>query len=80
MDISTFLNPSALQDTPRLFTAIAEWLAVFVYFNIYSRRTRGKNYVLQCIVSFLVLVLYQFVAGLLPLGFWIPAMIGAVGL
>ena len=80
MIFSSFLNPAALQDTPRLFTAIAEWLAVFVYFNIYKRRNTGKLYVIQCVASFIIMVGFQFVAGLLPLGFWIPTMIGAVGL
>ncbi len=80
MDLSSFLDPHALQDTPRLFTAIAEWLAVFVYFNIYKRNSHGRVYVLQCIGTFAVLVGFQFVAGLLPLGFWIPTMIGAVAL
>ncbi len=80
MDFTAFINPANLQDTPRLFTAIAEWLAVFVYFNIYKRNHHDKIFVLQSIGSFLVIVLFQFMAGLLPLTFWIPSMIGAVGL
>ena len=80
MDLHAFLDPVKLQDTPRLFTAIAEWLAVFVYFNIYKRRRHDKVYVFQCIGTLLMQVLYQFIAGLLPLEFWIPSMIGAVGL
>lgn len=80
MNLSAFLNPVQLQDTPRLFTAIAEWLAVFVYFNIYKRRYHDKVYVFQCVLAFAIQVLFQFIAGLLPLGFWIPCMIGAVAL
>lgn len=80
MDFSSFLDPKNLQDTPRLFTAIAEWLAVFIYFNIYKRNSHGKLYVLQCILSFAAQVGFQFVAGLLPIGFWIPSMVGAVAL
>jgi hypothetical protein len=80
MMISNFISPVILQDTPRLFTAIAEWLAVFVYFNIYKRRTHDKLYVVQCIVSALLFIGFQFVAGILPLRFWIPTMIGAVAL
>ncbi|MCR5417282.1 MAG: GHKL domain-containing protein [Pseudobutyrivibrio sp.] len=78
--LNAFLNPDVLQDTPRLFTAIAEWLAVFVYFNIYKRQSHGRTYFFQCVVSFLVMVLFQFVAGILPIGFWILTMIGAVAL
>ncbi len=80
MNLSSFLDPVKLQDTPRLFTAIAEWLAVFVYFNIYKRRSNNRDYVIQCIVTFLVQTAFQFVAGLLPIGFWIPSMITAVAL
>ena len=78
MDFSSFLDPKALQDTPRLFTAIAEWLAVFVYFNIYKRNSHGKVYVLQCAGTLLLQMVFQFVAGILPIGFWIPSMVGAV--
>lgn len=80
MYFTSFLDPANLQDTPRLFTAIAEWLAVFVYFNIYKRRHHDKIFVIQCVVTLVLITLFQFVAGLLPLTFWIPAMIGAVGI
>ncbi|MBP5594830.1 MAG: sensor histidine kinase [Pseudobutyrivibrio sp.] len=80
MDFTAFLTPANLQDTPRLFTAIAEWLAVFVYFNIYKRRHHDKVFVVQCIFTFILIGAFQFVAGILPLSFWIPTMIGAVGL
>ena len=78
MDLHAFLDPVKLQDTPRLFTAIAEWLAVFVYFNIYKRRRHDKVYVFQCIGTLAIQIIYQFIAGLLPIEFWIPSMIGAV--
>lgn len=78
MDFQAFLEPAQLQDTPRLFTAIAEWLAVFVYFNIYKRKYQGKIFVGQCVASLVLLTAFQYVAGVLPLGFWIPTMILAV--
>lgn len=78
MNLNAFLNPVIIQDTPRLFTAIAEWLAVFVYFNIYKRKIHGMKYIVSCISLLIVQVVYQFFAGLLPLGFWIPTMFGAV--
>ena len=81
MNLSAFLDPANLQDTPRLFTAIAEWLAVFVYFNIYKRRRHETGfYIMQCVFSLVIQVAFQFIAGLLPLGFWIPSMIVAVAL
>ena len=80
MTFSAFLNPVNFQDTPRLFTAIAEWLADFVYFNIYKRRFNGRTFVGQCLCALIIQVVFQFIAGLLPLSFWIISMIGAVGL
>ncbi len=80
MNFTAFLNPLQIQDTPRLFTAIAEWLAVFVYFNIYKRKYHGKIFVFQCIITLMIQVLFQFIAGLLDLTLWIPSMIIAVGL
>ncbi len=80
MDFSAFLNPENFQDTPRLFTAIAEWLAVFVYFNIYKRRYNGRTFVGQCFCTLMIQVLFQFLAGILPLKVWIISMAGAVGL
>ena len=78
MILEAYLHPAVLLDTPRLFTAIAEWLAVFVYFNIYKRRLTGVSYIASCIVSFLCLAVFHFVAGILPLWFWIPNMVLAV--
>ncbi len=81
MGLHAFIDPIQIQDTPRLFTAVGEWLAVFVYFNIYKRRfTNRRSYALKCVLSLLIQILFQFVAGLLPLGFWIPSMVGAVAL
>ncbi len=80
MDYIEFLNPVNLQDTPRLFTALAEWLAVFVYFNIYKRKYHGKTFVGQCVAVLIIQVAFQWVAGILPLSLWIISMVAAVGL
>jgi hypothetical protein len=78
MYLVEFFDPAQIQDTPRFFTAIAEWLAVFIYFNIYKRKRYDKAYIFLLIGTLLAQVGVQFVAGMLPLGFWIPSMIGAV--
>ncbi len=80
MEWDIFLHPAVLSDTPRLFTAIAEFLAVLVYFNIYKRKHHDRIYFLECVGIFIIQVLYQLMAGFLPLSLWVPAMIGAVGL
>jgi hypothetical protein len=78
MYLVEFIDPAQIQDTPRFFTALAEWLAVFIYFNIYKKKRYDKIYVLLLIGTFLAQVGVQFIAGMLPLGFWIPSMISAV--
>ena len=59
MTYNAFLFPEAILDTPRLFTAIAEWLAIFVYFN-----TKTNQWVreggLFVIVSNLITVLNKY--------------------
>ena len=77
---NAFLNPTAIQDTPRLFTALAEWLAVFVYYHIYKRRYFGKDLWVVSAIALALQVIVQFVAGLLPIYFWIPTMVVAVGI
>lgn len=80
MGHNAFLNPAVLQDTPRLFTAFAEWLAVFVYLNIYKRRLHEKSFVCACSIFLFALIAFQFLAGCLSIWFWIPTMIGAVAI
>ena len=60
MTYNAFLFPEAILDTPRLFTAVAEWLAVFVYFNICRRRVDQKRYIVYCILSATSMILFQF--------------------
>ena len=77
---NAFLFPEVLQDTPRLFTAIAEWLAIIEYLLMYRKKIHGARFVVACIVTFTLQVMLQFVAGIMPLPVWIPMMGLAVGL
>lgn len=65
MTYNAFLFPEAILDTPRLFTAIAEWLAIFVYFT-----TKTNQWVreggLFVIVFNLITVLKYFLLQFLP--------------
>lgn len=78
MTYNAFLYPEVLQDTPRLFTAIAEWMAVFVYLYLYKRKIKGMQYVASCVGSFLVIVVFQYIAGLQSIYLWLVTMMGAV--
>ena len=44
MTYNAFWFPEAILDTPRLFTAIAEWLAIFVYFAYADEKYRNLQY------------------------------------
>lgn len=43
MYLVEFIDPAQIQDTPRFFTALAEWLAVFIYFNIYKKKDMTRS-------------------------------------
>ncbi len=78
MNVLDFLIPDNIQDTPRLFTGIAEWVAVFGTIFVYKRKQKGLILALIC-VQFLVLQTgFQLLAGTAPISLWIPDMIIAV--
>lgn len=74
------MNPSDLLDTPRLFTAIAEWAACMVYILMLPKKVRGYKLGFSLAGVLAVLALYQHIAGLLPLYLWIPGMICAIAI
>ncbi|MDO4284859.1 MAG: ATP-binding protein [Eubacteriales bacterium] len=69
---------SELMDTPRLYTALAEWGACLVYIFLLRRRFQGIRLGASLAGGLLVFAAYQTIAGLLPLWFWIPCMAGAL--
>lgn len=69
---------SVLTNIPRLYTAVAEWLAcVLVIINADKRFNKWQT-ALIIIAALAVFVGFHLVAELLPIGFWIPCMILAV--
>lgn len=67
-----------LPDIPRIYTALAEWIACVIYILPLKKRLHGAKLVIALAVGALIQVVVQVVAGLLPLPFWIPGMIVAV--
>lgn len=67
-----------LIDTPRAYTALAEWAACLIYILLAKRTLQGRKLVLSLTGMLLVFLLYQWIAGMLPLSLWIAAMGGAV--
>lgn len=65
-------------DTPRLFTALAEWGACLVYVMILRPRLKGRIRIAAIAAALPCFVLYHQIAEQLPLFFWLPMMLGAV--
>lgn len=71
---------SSLMDTPRLYTALAEWASCLIYIAILKRKQAGRKLYLSVALMLPVFILYQELAGILPLYLWIPGMLGAIAL
>lgn len=70
----------ALPDIPRLYTALAEWLACMVYILVLPRRLHGWRLLLCAGGGLIVLAAFLVLTGDLPIAFWIPCMVAALGL
>jgi hypothetical protein len=66
------------QDIPRLYTAIAEWLACIVYCMVLKRRMVGLNFGVTAAFALIAQSLFLVLTRDLPLVFWIPCMLIAV--
>lgn len=71
---------NTLPDIPRLYTALAEWLACMVYVIPLPKRFHGWRFVAVSGSLFGAIVGFMTLTGDLPLKFWLPCMAGAVGL
>lgn len=71
---------NALPDIPRLYTALAEWLACMVYIFALPHRLRGWRFALCSGGVLAALAAFLGLTGDLPIGFWLPCMVIAVGL
>lgn len=67
-------------DIPRLYTAIAEWLACIIYIMTLKRRFDGWKLIALSGSALLVQAVFLTMTGNLPLVFWIPCMGAAVAL
>ena len=67
------------QDIPRIYTAIAEWLACIIYSMVLKRRVKNEDYILSAILAFIVMSMFLMLTKGLPVVFWIPCMLIAVG-
>lgn len=71
------LSFSPLIYTPRILTAISEWLACLVYIFIMKTKLPKRKLAVFASGFLVLLILYHLVIDKLPLFLWIPGMIGA---
>ncbi len=69
---------SVYQDIPRIYTAIAEWLACLTYCVVMKRKVKNEDFILTAILALIVQCMFLVLTKSLPVVFWIPCMIIAV--
>ena len=67
------------QDIPRIYTAIAEWLACLTYCVVMKRKVKNEDFILTSVFALIVQCMFLVLTKELPVAFWIPCMILAVG-
>lgn len=72
MLIADFMN------TPRLYTALAEWGACLIYIIMQKRKLSNKKLAVSVTGMLPLFIAYHQIAGILPLHVWIPGMLGII--
>lgn len=67
-------------DIPRVYTAIAEWGACLIYLLPMKRKIHGRKMIFVSLGMLVMQTLFLILTDKLPLAFWIPSMMLAVGL
>lgn len=68
----------SLMEIPRIYTALAEWIACIIYIFILPKKYSGFRFWCVLISTCFLFGAYQYIAGILPLYLWIPGMLGAI--
>jgi hypothetical protein len=74
------MNFQILPDIPRIYTAIAEWIACLIYIIPLKKRIEGALLYTVAGGTLLLLIITQSLAGMLPIVFWIPGMLMAMAI
>lgn len=67
-----------LPDIPRIYTALAEWIACMIYISILSKRLRRSNLIIFSSIALVAQITFLTITNNLSIVFWIPSMIIAV--
>lgn len=74
------MNLSYYPDIPRIYTAFVEWGSCMLYLMIAEKRTNKVRFYIISIIALAIQLLYLSVTGTVPIQYWFPCMIGAVGI
>lgn len=66
------------EDIPRLYTALAEWMACMTYCLVLKRKGNRSYFAAVAVVALFIQSIFLVVTKNLPIYFWIPSMLGAV--
>lgn len=69
-----------LPDIPRLYTALAEWLACIIYISVLKKNLKGWQLISFSSGALIVQSVFLVLTKDLPIVFWIPCMIAAIGM
>ncbi|WP_216772363.1 ATP-binding protein [Metabacillus halosaccharovorans] len=69
-----------LPDIPRIYTALAEWLACMIYISVLKKRLSGWKFYFFTAGVLIIQTVFLVVTKDLSIIFWIPCMIAAIGM
>ncbi len=72
------MNFAELMNTPRPFTALAEWSACFLYILMLPKKQKGYKLAVSYAGMFGLFMIFHLIAGTLPLYLWFPGMMAAI--
>lgn len=67
-----------IQDIPKLYTALAEWLSCLIFVLLLKRRWTIFKTTVILALSLMLLCVVQYLIGIVPVSLWIPGMIVAL--
>ena len=65
-------------DIPRIYTAIAEWLACMTYCLVLKRKMKDLEFTVTAVLALIIQSVFLVLTRALPIFFWIPCMLAAV--
>lgn len=69
-----------LPDIPRIYTALAEWMACIMFISVLKKRIFGWKLITFSGITLIIQSVFLVLTKDLPLSFWIPSMIVAIGI